>query len=334
MEEDFLAAARYSEKDFPKEAALAYLCASRSAYVRGKGELVLGYAKRALELDSNLHKARFQRAKLSCHLGNWQDAEADFKDLFHNSALWAVKAADDGDVRRYEKELNNSISFVTRANNERINQARPPLIQALEGFDRAARKLRVLKIHKNESVDVMLAEVEWERASGTLSGAHHANKLLTEAKKKYQEWVVETVDNLLDHRVKELGALAIKTCEEIEGRAEVLQQNRARYIEELPGRYKKRFVIVSLTICLIIGAILFIHEIIQLLPVWSFIISFFGVLLLALLAVCRPLAGKIIGWIRTLSELKQHDKAREQEEKLIEEDAEALRHLRSKAGGW
>lgn len=113
-EEAFLNAARYSVEHFPKDTALSYLCASRSAYVRGSAASALEYANRALALDQNLLEAHFQRAKLFCHRGAWQDAEPDLKNLFHKDAVWAVKAADDGDIRKYEGGLNSAIALVTR----------------------------------------------------------------------------------------------------------------------------------------------------------------------------------------------------------------------------
>ncbi|TSC61198.1 MAG: hypothetical protein Greene041614_1168 [Parcubacteria group bacterium Greene0416_14] len=342
-EEAFLAATRYSETNFPKEAAIAYLCASRSAYVRGDGARALGYAKRALDLDRNLLEARFQRAKLFCHLGNWQNADPDFKDLFHKNALWAVKAADDGDVRKYKKELNDAISFVTRTINERVDRAKPWLVRALEEFDEAAASLHVLKIHKNLSVQEILADAEKERASDTLSGAQYAEKLLADAKKKYQEWVVQRIDDMLDHRVQELGVLASNARKEIEGHAAGLQKNREQYREALPGKYGKRLHTTFLRIGLVFGAILFIYGIITHSPFWDLVGVFFGSLLFAgFIALCASIAGGIIGWIRkiltptkdratrrALSDIKQHDKEREREKKLVEEDIKILRHLRN-----
>jgi tetratricopeptide (TPR) repeat protein len=105
-EKAFLAAAKYSRHDEPKEAARAMLLAGWSAYCQNEGGRALQHTRDAILLNPLLAEAHFQCAKLLTSLGKIDEALPFLKDAIRIDKLYAVKVSEDGEFTNYLPQVN------------------------------------------------------------------------------------------------------------------------------------------------------------------------------------------------------------------------------------
>lgn len=108
-EESFLLAARYAKIDYPIDASKAYLSAGWSAYCLGKMLNALEHTKQAIELNPMLAEALFQAAKIHMALGQVKSSLPILAKAIDLDRFYALKAAADGDFKKFDEELRNFI---------------------------------------------------------------------------------------------------------------------------------------------------------------------------------------------------------------------------------
>lgn len=114
-ETSFLTAARYAVVDYPLDAAMAYLCAARAAYLQGKFKESLDYLHHSLMLNPSLGEAIFLSAKIHSAMDDLDTAYNLLKEAIRIDAYYAMKAAGDADFTKHNSEFIQFINELTDA---------------------------------------------------------------------------------------------------------------------------------------------------------------------------------------------------------------------------
>lgn len=108
-EQDFLAAHRYGEHDYPSEAARALHAAGRAAYVQGELERAGTHLAKSLHLRNRI-ATRYLYAKVLAAQGNRNEALMALERAIRRQYGYALKAAGDGDFARFGGEVHQLIA--------------------------------------------------------------------------------------------------------------------------------------------------------------------------------------------------------------------------------
>lgn len=130
-EESFLLAARYAKADYAEDAGRAYLAASWAAYCQGKMGPALSHVEEALKLHPRLAEAMFQAGKIYMALGEPDSALNLLGGAISIDKGYALKAAGDGDFKRYEQQLRD---YLAATRNEKARRLRPIVQEALNKY--------------------------------------------------------------------------------------------------------------------------------------------------------------------------------------------------------
>ena len=122
-EKAFVHAARYASRDYPKEAGRAFLAAGWIAYCQGKMTDAMQYTKQALSLYPGLAEAHFQSAKIQMHVGNPDGALPFLKQAIELDRGYSIKAAADGDFKRYEAKVHTLLGILRQEAKEKAEKA-------------------------------------------------------------------------------------------------------------------------------------------------------------------------------------------------------------------
>jgi len=122
-EESFLLAARYAKIDAPEYSAKAYLSSSWAAYCQGRLHEALKYSKLGMKIYPNLGENFFQAAKIHMALNNVESGLSLLAEAIERDSFYALKAAGDGDFKKYERQLRNHLEELrlTKFNNLNSN---------------------------------------------------------------------------------------------------------------------------------------------------------------------------------------------------------------------
>jgi tetratricopeptide (TPR) repeat protein len=101
----FLRAAKYARDDNPHEAGRALLAAGWTAYCQGKMAEASSYTFLALGLLPKCAEGQFQLAKIQTHVGDCENALLSLKRAIELDRGYTIKAAGDGDFRRYDAKV-------------------------------------------------------------------------------------------------------------------------------------------------------------------------------------------------------------------------------------
>lgn len=112
-EQSFLSAARYAAKDFPTDAAGAWLSAGWAAYCQGKMQDAISYTNSAVQGDPKLGEGWYQLAKIHMALDEPDTALAHLKSALYQDVGFALKAASDGDFLKHEAQLQKFLKGFT-----------------------------------------------------------------------------------------------------------------------------------------------------------------------------------------------------------------------------
>lgn len=112
-EQFFLQAGRYATKDYPEDAARAFLCAGWAAYCQGKMKDAKEHTKHALTINQLLGEAYFQDAKIEMHIGNPDIALPSLRKAIEIDRGYSLKAVGDDDFKRYEEKVSELIEQMT-----------------------------------------------------------------------------------------------------------------------------------------------------------------------------------------------------------------------------
>ena len=118
-ESAFLATARYSRGDQPKEAGRAMLAAGWAAYCQGKMDAAKEYTRQALSLSPSLGEAYFQLAKIQMHMGEVDTALTPLQKAIELDRLYSVKAASDGDFLPHQRERDALLARLRDASKQK-----------------------------------------------------------------------------------------------------------------------------------------------------------------------------------------------------------------------
>lgn len=192
----FLNAAKYSEHESKSDAAVAYLCASRSAYIQEKIEAALAHAETATQLDPGLGEAVFQKTKLLCRTGDWEDAAPIFSALFTSEPTYAVKAASDPDIRSFVTELNTTIKAATQTLKEKATEKQTIIADEIAQAEKLAGTLEQLDFAPLTELQEAAATADKHYESETLVGMRAALDEYTTALKTYYTHLQTYLDKL------------------------------------------------------------------------------------------------------------------------------------------
>jgi len=101
----FLSAARYAKKDFPEEAARAFLSAGWAAYCCGSMKDAEHHTTESLALDPMLAEAKFQLAKINMHERRPDTAFPLLREAVYLDKGYAIKSCADDDFLNYSSEM-------------------------------------------------------------------------------------------------------------------------------------------------------------------------------------------------------------------------------------
>lgn len=127
-EEYFRLAARYAATDYPADAARSLLAAGWAAYCQNKMGAALTYTEEAASTDPGLAEAFFQVGKIHMALGEPENGLDALEKAIHRDKGYALKAAGDGDYKRFEGDLRE---FLEAMRQEKLAQIRPAIERAL-----------------------------------------------------------------------------------------------------------------------------------------------------------------------------------------------------------
>lgn len=128
-EDSFLLAARYAKADFPQHAGHAFLSAGWAAYCQNKLKDSLNHTEQAIAIHPSLGEAFFQASKIYMALDQIDTALPILGKAIDFDRFFALKAASDGDFRKYDKHLRE---FLESFRKEMYTQSVPKVKTALE----------------------------------------------------------------------------------------------------------------------------------------------------------------------------------------------------------
>jgi tetratricopeptide (TPR) repeat protein len=131
-ESAFVATARYSREDHPKEAGRAMLAAGWAAYCQGNIETAKKYTNQALSLSPSLGEAYFQLAKIQMHMGEVASALTQLQKAIVLDRLYSVRAASDGDFQSHQREFDALLGRLRDASKQKAAKLLRSVQQELE----------------------------------------------------------------------------------------------------------------------------------------------------------------------------------------------------------
>ncbi len=345
-ERSFLDAARYSEKQFPQEAALAYLCASRSAYVQGKAKEALEHVQKARRLDARLLEAQFEASKVLCHLKRWPEANPVLKELFEIKPMYAIKALDDNDINTYTDNLTQTISDVTKSLQSEVDKLKNDLAEYLAVYTTAQAKLGVLKLPELHAVKDRIKEAEAEKFPDTLVGARTTRDRYREIIVLYKRVAEQQINILLTEGVKTHDDAVEKELIYASKEFSSAQYEHSEERDSFSGRYSKRgfkngfFGMMALCILLIIAINVEANFTLNLFDILVYITQ--AVIMSLTIGAIASVTGLLLGFVRKIfsprkssyvrakeRSLKDLEKRKVQGKAMLESDIGILRELLS-----
>lgn len=233
-EDAFLLAVRYAENDYPKEAAEACLNASISAYLNENVERALDHVNKAIILDGTLMEAKFQKAKILCQTGavNGIFTELLLPTLEYDPT-YAVKSATDDDIKKHDRDLNNTIIIARDALRKKALHAKDEVELTMEKSQSAITSLKMIKIgdkilqdKEMQKIKAALKKSGDDFSSETLEGYWRAYHRYVNTVNMYKELVLRHVGSGIGNEHKARAPLDYQISEE--------ERDRINFIEKLP----------------------------------------------------------------------------------------------------
>jgi tetratricopeptide (TPR) repeat protein len=137
----YLKAARYSEHDYPGEAAKAFLGAGQAAYAQGEVQDALTFSQRAVSLDPALAEGHFQLAKVLMHRNEAQAALKPLKQAIRFDWRYTLKSSTDRDFTPHQDKVGTLIESLR-------TEAKELFDQKFAEFDANIRSLEQLRVQK------------------------------------------------------------------------------------------------------------------------------------------------------------------------------------------
>ncbi|MDP2999956.1 MAG: hypothetical protein Q8N47_20895 [Bryobacterales bacterium] len=122
-ENAFLNAARYAQRDEPKEAGRAFLAAGWAAYCQGKMKAAKEYTEQALSLFPALAEDHFQLAKIEMHVDEPDQGLLPLRRAIELERAYSIKAAADDDFKRHEARVQALLNTLRDEARERAKTA-------------------------------------------------------------------------------------------------------------------------------------------------------------------------------------------------------------------
>ena len=229
--EAFLKSARYSFKDYPHEAANAFLCAGKSAFVEGNIREALDYTKDAIEINDQLEDAYFQYGKFLLLSDNKGKAVPLLKQVIIKQPNYALLAAADDDLKPHSEELESLIlecSQILKDKTEKLITEIGPQARKLEetkdNFKFDEFKNEIAKRYDRFNNDISYARRML--GTGTLIGTWEAMRKFNELTYRFSHDTLVTANELSTNKIDEL---AEKVRLELKEMREALANKRVSY---------------------------------------------------------------------------------------------------------
>ncbi|MFM8359169.1 MAG: hypothetical protein ACKOET_11510, partial [Verrucomicrobiota bacterium] len=211
-EQSFLAAARLTASDHPREAARAFLAAGWAAYVQAgpadpadspKLRDALAHTRRAREADPTLDGAAFQEAKIQMALDQPGPALESLRQAAASGALSLAQAAADGDFHRHQAHLDRFLHALREARVDELRRSLGPTATVLEPWLTASADLarhpgvlRIVTLGKDPQSRSLLTLLDYDATRQAADQAALASAVFLARRSSAEEsleTIVETV---------------------------------------------------------------------------------------------------------------------------------------------
>jgi formylglycine-generating enzyme required for sulfatase activity/Flp pilus assembly protein TadD len=118
--EAFTNAANLAQKEFPLDAANAYLALGWVNYCQNDLQDAIASTSKAIELNPKLSEAFFQKAKILMAQGQTKEALNYLSHATDQDTFYVLKAASDGDFKAHIKELNDYLSHLKKEKYQKL----------------------------------------------------------------------------------------------------------------------------------------------------------------------------------------------------------------------
>lgn len=202
-EESFLLAGRYSEYEYRGEAADAYLNAGVSAYLNGDAKRALEHINKAIALNSSFLEARFQKAKMLCRIGSVDNVfDALLQPVVECDPMYALKAGDDDDIKKYEQSLKKTIQNAANSLREKSLKIKNQILSSLGEAKNVFSKLRVITISGDvlqniEDIESSIKKIDAGMKDATLEGYWQGYHAYAEVFNKYKKTLLSQISDIL-----------------------------------------------------------------------------------------------------------------------------------------
>lgn len=240
----FLKAARYAKKDYPNEAAHAFLSAGWASYCQGNIESSFQKTKDALSYNPNLAEAYYQTAKIEMHRDNVENGIEYLKKATSYDSNYILKAAKDGDFKKHGDEVNELIENLRDIESEICAEILTDLKENKENLD------KLISESKNNISDKgrgLMSDVESLISLGsekfslnTFFSCIEAKKYYKRANKKLDECIQEQKNEL--ERVLEEERRKRKENEE----KRIEEEKKALYTQKKDEILRKKSIVKSI----------------------------------------------------------------------------------------
>lgn len=184
-ESAFLKAARYIQSDSPTEAARAYLCAGRAAYVQKRMNEAFDHTRLALRNNANLAEAHFQMAKILCSLHRSQEGMTSLRTAIAQDREYAIRAGGEGEFRPYEKDLNELLDTLraeAKGKYEKVSSRFAAMTGKLSGLSIEQYAMNSIAESEMAEIDRYRASFEEEAKTNTLFGYLNAAQMASQSR--------------------------------------------------------------------------------------------------------------------------------------------------------
>ena len=204
----FLMAAKYARHDNPKEAGGALLAAGWSAYCQGKMGDAIRHTEQALVLVPDMAEGHFQLAKIQMHVGDPDRGLPSLERAIELDRLYAIKAAGDGDFKRYEAKLQALLDTLR----QQARQKSEALFvttqrQAVEAENCHVQEFSLVQYADLDSAKRALRDASTAARLNTLYGHQDAASFCMQARQNIQNAIAEfakRADAEVNQRIAEL----------------------------------------------------------------------------------------------------------------------------------
>jgi hypothetical protein len=188
--DSFLLAARYAEYDHKDKAANAHLHAGTSMYLLKTPDVALDHFNKAINLNNNLAEAKFQKAKLLCHIDKTDGVfNKILPELIEFDPMYAVRAAGDVDIKKYKERFEKMLVEVSQNLRKKALQAKEITLFCLEREQKIFKAITAADAFLGNSKEVLIVVQEGDDdiKSGTLFGHWQGYQKYLNALQKHKE---------------------------------------------------------------------------------------------------------------------------------------------------